>query len=170
MLDAFDLEMSPVFEAYGKACYSAQMLESTLRFLLVLNKSSSEGEEELITSEALGSVKEETSKHTLNKIFRLAKEKENFTEREVSILIKANKDRNYLIHNFWDEQQNITLVASKEGKKELIKKLLDYAISLRKADKITVSLVDRYLNEHGFSTELLKEISPEILKQNIKKP
>lgn len=36
--DIFDKEMSPLFEAYGKACYNGQNLEQSFRFLLALNE------------------------------------------------------------------------------------------------------------------------------------
>ena len=165
MLDTLDLEnleMAPVFLAYGKACYSAQMLESTFRHLLILNKSATEGE--LITEKSILEIEEETKRYTLNKIFRLAQKREYFTSREVSILINANKDRNYLIHDFWEESANIILTVSTTGREELTNKLFQYVESLNKAGDITISLIDRYLKDYGLSTKILEEISPEIVK------
>ena len=163
MNDTFDLEMLPVFEAYGKACFTAQMLESTLRFLLVLNESNQD--DQLITQEAILNIEESTKKYTLNKLFRFAQEKEYFTSREKSILIKANQDRNYIIHNFWNDQDNLLSIQTKKGKIKIINKLLKYSKSFWEADKITVSLIDKYLAEYNLSTDLLKQISPTLLKK-----
>ena len=163
MNDTFDSEMSPVFEAYGKACFTAQMLESTLRFLLVLNKS--DQDDQLITQEAILNIEENTKQYTLNKLFRFAQEKEYFTSREKFIIIKANQDRNYIIHNFWDDQDNLLSIPTKEGRIKIINKLFEYSKSFREADRITVSLIDRYLVEYNLSTDLLKQISPTLLKK-----
>lgn len=122
MNDTFDSEMSPVFEAYGKACFTAQMLESTLRFLLVLNKS--DQDDQLITQEAILNIEENTKQYTLNKLFRFAQEKEYFTSREKFIIIKANQDRNYIIHNFWDDQDNVLSIPTKEGENKNNKQTL----------------------------------------------
>jgi len=112
--DALSKDMAPIWEAYGKACFQCQNLESSFRFLLILNASKDTGE--VISNIAVESVETETSQYTLNKIFRLAQEKEYFKRNEITMLIKANKTRNKVIHNYWNDRSNIEKMMTPEGR------------------------------------------------------
>lgn len=99
MEDIFNSDMSPLFEAYGKACYAGQNLEMSFRFLLILNETKkSKGVSKKFAVEKIES---ETAQLTLNKIFRKAQEKEYFSKKEIGILIKANQLRNHVVHEYW---------------------------------------------------------------------
>ncbi len=151
--DIFDKDLSPLFEAYGKACYTGQNLEQSFRFLLALNElKNAKGKNK---EKAFEKVEFETALFTLNKIFRKAQEKEYFSGEQIKMLIRANQLRNYIIHEYWSK--NISDVTIPDGRLRIKTELEKYARTLRAADKIIVEKIDNYLIEHGLTTEILKE-------------
>lgn len=152
--DIFDKEMSPLFEAYGKACYNGQNLEQSFRFLLALNElKNAKGKDK---EKAFEKVEIETALLTLNKIFRKAQEKEYFSGKQIKMLIKANQLRNHIIHEYWSK--NISDITNPDGRLRIKTELEEYARALRAADKIIVELIDNYLIEHGLTTDILKQM------------
>ena len=110
--DIFNKDMSPLFEAYGKACYNGQNLEQSFRFLLTLNElKNTKGKDK---DKAFEKVELETALLTLNKIFRKAQEKEYFSGEQIKMLIRANQLRNYIIHEYWSK--NISDVMTPDGR------------------------------------------------------
>ena len=162
MDDIFKIETTPVFEAYGKACYQCQNLESSFRFLLVFNASKSAND--VISKSAIESVETQAAQLTLNKIFRLAQEKEHFTKKEIYILIKANQTRNYVIHNYWNEN-NVDKIITPTGRLSLKLDLERIASELWDANQIIVRLIDNYLIEAGLTTEILKAMVTQIYEE-----
>ncbi len=152
--DVIDQDMSQLFEAYGKACYNAQNLEQSFRFLLALNEL--KNAEVKDKEKAFEKVEFETALFTLNKIFRKAQEKEYFSKKQIRMLIKANQLRNYIMHEFWSK--NISDVTTPDGRLRIKAELEEHARKLRVADKIIVERIDNYLIEHGLTTEILKEM------------
>ena len=154
MEDTFDSDMSPLFEAYGKACYAGQSLEMSFRFLLILNETKhAQGESKKSAVEKIDS---ETANFTLNRIFRKAQEKEYFSKKEIDILIKANQLRNHIIHEYW--RNNLEGIKTPTGRLKIKTELKNYAKQLRAADQITVGLIDNYLIEYGMTTNILKSM------------
>ena len=152
--DIFNKDMSPLFEAYGKACYNGQNLEQSFRFLLTLNElKNTKGKDK---DKAFEKVELETALLTLNKIFRKAQEKEYFSGEQIKMLIRANQLRNYIIHEYWSK--NISDVMTPDGRLRIKTELEEYARTLKAADKIIVERIDNYLIEHGLTTEILKKV------------
>jgi len=161
--DALSKDMAPIWEAYGKACFQCQNLESSFRFLLILNASKDTGE--VISNIAVESVETETSQYTLNKIFRLAQEKEYFKRNEITMLIKANKTRNKVIHNYWNDRSNIEKMMTPEGRLALKLDLEKLSSELWRANQIVVRLIDRYLIALGLTTEILKSFTSNMYEE-----
>jgi hypothetical protein len=161
--DALSKDMAPIWEAYGKACFQCQNLESSFRFLLILNASKDTGE--VISNIAVESVETETSQYTLNKIFRLAQEKEYFKRNEITMLIKANKTRNNVIHNYWNDRSNIEKMMTPEGRLALKLDLEKLSSELWRANQIVVRLIDRYLIALGLTTEILKSFTSNMYEE-----
>lgn len=161
--DELSKDMTPIWEAYGKACYQCQNLESSFRFLLILNASKDTGE--VISKIAAESVETETSQYTLNKIFRLAQEKEYFKSKEITMLIQANKIRNNVIHSYWNDGSNVNKIMTPEGRLSLKLDLEKISSELWRANQIVVRLIDRYLIELGLTTEILKSIASNIYEE-----
>ena len=150
--DISNKDVSPLFEAYGKACYAGQNLEQSFRFLLGINEfKNAKGKDKV---KAFEKVEIETALFTLNKIFRKAQEKEYFSAEQIKMLIKANQMRNYIIHEYWSK--NISDITAPDGRFRIKTEIEDYARELMAADKIIVELIDNYLIEHGLTTEILK--------------
>lgn len=161
MDDIPKMEMAPIFEAYGKACYVCQNLESSFRFLLICNASKSTNAE--ISKTAID-VETETAQFTLNKLFRLAQEKEYFTKKDISILIKANRTRNHVIHHYWNEN-NVNKMMTSEGRLSLKSDLEKITSEIQDADRIMVSLIDNYLIEYGLTTKILKAMAAQTYEE-----
>lgn len=147
-----DEELGPVFRAYGAACFSAQNLEGTLRFLLVLNAAH---EKKRFTTDVIKLIESETAKNTLRELFDAASRSEYFTDIEKRTVQNAIKKRNSLIHSYWDSQ--ITNLSSPDGRARVVDDLYRARDIIRKANSILTSLNDRYLAEYNLSTEKLKE-------------
>lgn len=145
-------ELGPVFRAYGAACFSAQNLEGTLRFLLVLNAAH---EKKRFTTDVIKLVESETAKNTLRELFDAASRSEYFTDIEKRTVQNAIKKRNSLIHSYWDSQ--ITNLSSPDGRARVVDDLYRARDIIRKANSIVTSLNDRYLAEYNLNTEKLKE-------------
>jgi len=145
-------DLGPVFRAYGAACFSAQNLESTLRFLLVLHAAH---QKKRFTPDVIRLVESETAKNTLWELFDVAYRKEYFTDIERQAVLNAIKKRNLLIHSYWDK--NTSLLATPDGREQVTNDLYATREYLRKANAIVISLNDRYLADYNLSTASLKE-------------
>lgn len=143
-------ELGPVFRAYGAACYSAQNLESTIRFLLVLYAAQ---EKKRFALDVIRSVESETAFNTLRKLFEKARQKEDFNDIQAQVVLNAIKKRNQLIHTYWDKQ--VSLLSTKLGREKIKDDLYRVRDDLVKANKIVVSLNDRYLKHYRMGTNRL---------------
>ena len=150
MASSKEKELGPIFRAYGAACYSAQNLESTLRFLLVLYAAH---EKKRFTPDVIRLVESETATSTLRDLFEKARQREYFTDIEARVVLNAIKQRNLLIHNYWDKQ--VFLLANKKGRgqvKDDLYRIRDYLV---KANAIVISLNDHYLKQYSIGAESL---------------
>jgi hypothetical protein len=153
-------DIDPVFLAYGKACFIAQNLESTLRFLLVVHKSAED--KEPISPSAISTIEADTFREALFALFGRARKAAYFKAKEERQLREAIKKRNYLIHEYWDKNAMMLLIP--EGRASIIADLEAITKLIRAADLTIVSFIDRYLAHHGMSTKMIKEWSGRLYK------
>ena len=155
MIDIFNKEIEPLLLAYGKACYAAQNLESTLRFLLVLNRS--QKDKQIVSADSIAEIDEETNKEAVFALFQRARKIEYFTSKEERLVKAAIRSRNYLMHEFWSK--NIKMVSTAEGREKIASELASITQQVHKADEIVVSLIDKYMVKYGITTDILKKMA-----------
>lgn len=163
MSDTFNEDMEPLFLAYGKACYVAQNLESTLRFLLVVNRSHRDGQ--AISQAAITEIETETAREAVFALFDRAKRSEYFTSQEERLVKAAMRARNHLMHEYWDK--NIKKVIAPDGRLAVMNELSAINEQIRVADKIIVSLIDRYMIECGLTTEICKQLADQVYESGV---
>lgn len=159
-------EIAPMFEAYGAACYEAQHLERSLRLLLFLvQKHTKNNVSRNLVSCTLES--EETLR-TLGELFKAAQEKEYFTDAERKKINKTIKERNFIVHSYWDKR--IQLALKPEGRIWIVSNLNELRELFRSATAIINSLIDKYLTEYGVSVKYFAEKTTEIWESESKPP
>ncbi len=144
-------DLDPVLRAFGSACFQAQNLEGAFRMLLVLKAAQKNQKYDI---ETIRDVESATAASTLRSLFQAAKQAEYFTPAEERMLNKAIKERNFVIHGYFDKYA--TLLAKVEGRQWLVKNLHEIRDLLHSANYVVVSLCDRYLTEQGMGMEALK--------------
>ncbi len=160
------LEIAPMFEAYGAACFEAQHLEGSLRILLLLA-------EEYLKAHppkrvAPSSIETEGAQRTLGNLFKAAREKEYFTEAEKKIINKAIKERNFVIHSYWDKRAALSV--RPEGRRWVIENLNELRELFRSATAILNSLINKYLAERNVSVEYYAEKATEVWESDTVPP
>src|SRR5688572_12013513 len=113
-------ESEPLFWAYGHAVYAAQSLERGVRLLLEVVDS----ERRKSSLKPLNFNLDDPNSHkTLGTLFKDVLKVEFVTEAEKKIVWQAVRDRNILVHSYWDEKHTLATLTSK-GRKWLIADLL----------------------------------------------
>jgi len=79
-------------------------------------------------------------------LWHAVKKSEYLTRAEQKKIRKAIKDRNVLVHNYLVDNSESLLTP--DGRTEMLSDIRRMQASLRKADEIVESLVDRYLVEN----------------------
>jgi hypothetical protein len=92
------------------------------------------------------------SNKTLGPLFNEALKVEYITEPEKKIIWSAIRDRNILVHSYWDAKHTLASLTP-EGREWLISDLLQRKEHCRKADDIISSLIDQYLAKYGTSID-----------------
>ena len=141
--------MSPLFEAYGAACYWAQHLERSFRLLLLMFKEK-KGRADLVVSTPLDT---EEGLRALGNLFKDAQGKGYCTEADHKQFIKAIHDRNTLVHAYWDKK--FLSITTPEGRQQIIGDLAETRMTIRYAAKMADSLVDKKIEEYGISLNSL---------------
>jgi hypothetical protein len=141
--------MAPLFEAYGAACYWAQILERSFKLLLLMLLDKKR-QGHLVVSTPLDT---EEGLRTLGNLLKDAQEKKYITEAEHQEINKAISDRNNLVHAYWDRKS--LSIPTTEGRQQIIDELAQIRKSIRYAAKITNFLVDKKQQENGISLKSL---------------
>lgn len=130
------IEIAPLFEIYGAACFEAQHLEKGIKLLISL-------------SDLRMGINPPYRKMTLGDLYNLVKDKKYFTYAETSIINNSIRERNRLIHDCWKSyiQQAMTPSGRNIVKNDILKK----KSKIRKASKI----IDDYLKEYDISLNKL---------------
>lgn len=133
----------PVFAEFGAAVHTAQRLEFGLTLLLAFAVKYDDATIERSTVERLAT---NDAEKTLGELWYAVKKSEYLTRAEQKKIRKAIKERNVLVHNYLIDNSESLLTA--EGRSGMLGDIRRMQASLRKADEIVESLVDRYLVEN----------------------
>jgi uncharacterized protein YutE (UPF0331/DUF86 family) len=136
--------VAPVFAEFGGAVHTAQRLEFGLTLLLAFAVKFDEATVQKSTVDKLAS---NDAEKTLGELWHAVKKSEYLTRAEQKKIRKAIKERNILVHSFLIDKGEQLLTS--EGREEVLAEIRRMQASLRKADEIVESLVDRYLVENN---------------------
>lgn len=134
----------PVFAEFGGAVHTAQRLEFGLTLLLAFAVKFDEATIGKSTVERLST---NDAEKTLGELWHAVKKSEYLTRAEQKKIRKAIKERNILVHSYLIDKGEMLL--TREGRAEMLNDIKRMQTSLRKADEIVESLVDRYLVENN---------------------
>ncbi len=144
----------PVFAEFGGAVHTAQRLEYGLTLLLAFAVKFDEAKIGKTTVDRLSS---KDAEKTLGELWHAVKKSEFVTRAEQKKIRKAIKERNILVHSYLVDNNEMLL--TRDGRAEMLADIRRIQDSLRKADEIVESLVDRYLVEYDADVEeIMKEI------------
>jgi len=144
----------PVFAEFGGAVHTAQRLEFGLTLLLAFAVKFDEAKIGKTTVDRLSS---NDAEKTLGELWHAVKKSEFVTRAEQKKIRKAIKERNILVHSYLVDKNEMLL--TRDGRTEMLADIRRIQDSLRKADEIVESLVDRYLVEYDADVEeIMKEI------------
>ena len=133
----------PVFAEFGAAVHTAQRLEFGLTLLLAF---AVKYDDATIEKSAVERLATNDAEKTLGELWYAVKKSEYLTRAEQKKIRKAIKERNVLVHNYLIDNSESLLTA--EGRSGMLGDIRRMQASLRKADEIVESLVDRYLVEN----------------------
>jgi uncharacterized protein YutE (UPF0331/DUF86 family) len=138
----------PVFAEFGGAVHTAQRLEFGLTLLLAF---AVKYDNATVEKSAVERLSTNDAEKTLGELWHAVKKSEYVTRAEQKKIRKAIKERNVLVHNYLIDKG--TLLLTSDGRAEMLADIRRMQASLRKADEIVESLVDRYLVEHNADLE-----------------
>jgi len=133
----------PVFAEFGAAVHTAQRLEFGLTLLLAF---AVKYDDATIEKSSVDRLATNDAEKTLGELWHAVKKSEYLTRAEQKKIRKAIKERNVLVHNYLIDNSESLLTP--DGRVEMLSDIRRMQASLRKADEIVESLVDRYLVEN----------------------
>lgn len=136
--------VKPVLAEFGGAVHTAQRLEFGLTLLLAFAVKYDDATIGRSSVDRLSSIDAEK---TLGELWHAVKKTEYLTRAEQKKIRKAIKQRNILVHSYLIDKGEMLL--TREGRSEMLADIRRIQDSLRKADEIVESLVDRYLVENN---------------------
>ena len=128
--------------------HTAQRLEFGLTLLLAFAVKYDDAKIGRSSVDRLSSIDAEK---TLGELWHAVKKTEYLTRAEQKKIRKAIKERNVLVHSYLIDKGEMLL--TREGRSEMLADIRRIQVSLRKADEIVESLVDRYLVENNADLE-----------------
>ena len=138
----------PVYAEFGGAVHTAQRLEFGLTLLLAF---AVKYDDATIERSAVDRLSTNDAEKTLGELWHAVKKSEYVTRAEQKKIRKAIKERNVLVHDYLIDKGELLLTS--EGRAEMLADIRRMQASLRKADEIVESLVDRYLVENNADLE-----------------
>jgi hypothetical protein len=138
----------PVFAEFGGAVHTAQRLEFGLTLLLAFAVKYDEAK---IGKSSVERLSTNDAEKTLGELWHAVKKSEYLTRAEQKKIRKAIKERNILVHSYLIDKGEMLL--TREGRTEMLEDIGRMQASLRQADEIVESLVDRYLVENNADLE-----------------
>ena len=133
----------PVFAEFGGAVHTAQRLEFGLTLLLAF---AVKYDDATVEKSAVERLSTNDAEKTLGELWHAVKKSVYVTRAEQKKIRKAIKERNILVHDYLIDKGELLLTP--EGRAEMLSDIRRIQASLRKADEIVESLVDRYLVEN----------------------
>ena len=144
----------PVFAEFGGAVHVAQRLEFGLTLLLAF---AVKFDAAIIGRTTVDRLSTNDAEKTLGELWHAVKKSEFVTRAEQKKIRKAIKERNILVHSYLVDKGELLLTP--DGRAELLADIRRIQDSLRKADEIVESLVDRYLVEYNADVdEIVKQL------------
>ena len=144
----------PVLAEFGGAVHTAQRLEFGLTLLLAF---AVKYDDATIGKSAVNRLTSIDGEKTLGELWHAVKKSEYLTRAEQKKIRKAIKERNILVHSYLIDKGEMLL--TREGRSEMLADIRRIQNSLRKADEIVESLVDRYLVENNANLdEITKQL------------
>ena len=134
----------PVLAEFGGAVHTAQRLEFGLTLLLAF---AVKYDDATIGKSSVDRLSSTDAEKTLGELWHAVKKSEYLTRAEQKKIRKAIKERNILVHSYLIDKGEMLL--TREGRSEMLTDIRRIQASLRKADEIVESLVDRYLVENN---------------------
>lgn len=134
----------PVFAEFGGAVHTAQRLEFGLTLLLAF---AVKYDEASIGRASVDRLSTNDAEKTLGELWHAVKKTEYVTRAEQKKIRKAIKERNILVHSYLIDKGEMLL--TREGRAEMLVDIRRIQKSLRNADEIVESLIDRYLVENN---------------------
>jgi hypothetical protein len=134
----------PVFAEFGGAVHTAQRLEFGLTLLLAF---AVKYDDATIGRASVDRLATNDAEKTLGELWHAVKKTEYVTRAEQKKIRKAIKERNMLVHNYLIDKGEMLL--TREGRAEMLADIKRIQNSLRNADEIVESLIDRYLVENN---------------------
>lgn len=133
----------PVFAEFGGAVHTAQRLEFGLTLLLAF---AVKYDDATVEKSAVERLSTNDAEKTLGELWHAVKKSEYVTRAEQKKIRKAIKERNILVHDYLIDKGELLLTP--DGRAEMLSDIRRIQASLRMADEIVESLVDRYLVEN----------------------
>ena len=138
MLESEEGQRNAVFACYGSAAHHGQLLEESLRDLL-LTLDRLLGQDSVLVSFLDGATTDKQParyKRTIGQLISQLKERITPSDQQVfGVLEKALEERNFLIHRYFLERSNG--FDTQSGRWEMLKELLSIEESIRRATSIT---------------------------------
>lgn len=149
MTDVEYVDTVPVYVALGNAVFEAQHLESGLSLLLKLMDG------ERTNGRSAAPLDTPNAPQKIGQLFREVRMRKYLTDTERTNIQAGVKERNLLIHAYWNEKRTKALIKP-AGRAWLFSDLDRIRKVIKRAGRIVDSIIDRYLKEQGTS---LHEIS-----------
>ena len=146
-------KLDPVVFKLGAALYICQIFESSLMLLHMLI------DDEEVEGNNVVRVGDDYSKKTLGRLLNLLKHRIEVPKKSLDFIFEAIQLRNQVIHGYMTSRENVEKFESKEGRQSLVADLDSKLKKIRERDLFVCSIIDRYLEKYGTSTEKLKRIA-----------
>lgn len=138
------------------------------RFAQIFTITRKEIREKNIHVEAIREIGTDEAQRTLGDLFKATQKKEYFTEAERKKINKAIKERNFLIHSYWNKR--IEYAVKPEGREWLIHNLDELRDLIRSSTAIVNSLIDHYLEQYGVNVQYFADKTTEVWKSDSEPP
>lgn len=157
-----DADLTPVYAEFGAALHDAQVLEFGLILLMALATRYDqvhfpEGPRESLSPARVGK--------TLGQLFFAVREKEYFTKAEKKMIFKAIRKRNDLIHGYMVDKVHELLTP--DGRQFLLEDIRRTRKTLQDADRVSASMIDRYLQDYGTSLDEVETQARNAMRQEM---
>jgi hypothetical protein len=139
-------DTAPVYLALGAAVFEAQHLEEGLSLLLKVM----DGQSGRVSEPVAAPLDTPDAPQTIGQLFREVRMRKYLTDAERTAIQAGVKERNLLIHAYWDHKRSLALTKP-AGRAWIFSGLDRIREVIRRAGRIVDSIIDRYLKESGTS-------------------